>query len=60
MRFYRPPKLTDEDTWAEVHQVVVPGKIRRSLMEVAHDGYSGHMGIKKTYLKLLNDCNGLA
>lgn len=55
MRFYRPPKLTDEDTWAEVHQVVVPGNIRRSLMEVAHDGYSGHLGIKKTYLKLLND-----
>lgn len=55
MRFYRPPKLTDEDTWAEVHQVVVPQSVRRSLMEVAHEGFSGHLGIKKTYLKLLND-----
>ena len=55
MRFYRPPKLTDEDTWAEVHQVVVPQGVRKYLMEVAHEGFGGHQGIKKTYLKLLND-----
>ncbi|XP_071537584.1 uncharacterized protein [Panulirus ornatus] len=24
-------------------------------MEIAHEGFSGHLGIKKTYLKLLND-----
>ncbi|KAK8392089.1 hypothetical protein O3P69_017608 [Scylla paramamosain] len=24
MRFYKPPKLSDDDTWAEVHQVVLP------------------------------------
>ncbi|XP_071548915.1 uncharacterized protein [Panulirus ornatus] len=55
MRFYRPPKLSDEDTWAETHQVAVPQCIRQPLMEIAHEGFSGHLGIKKTYLKLLND-----
>ncbi|XP_071551747.1 uncharacterized protein [Panulirus ornatus] len=55
MRFYRPSKLSDEDTWAKTHQVVVPQCIRQPLMEIAHEGFSGHLGIKKTYLKLLSD-----
>lgn len=55
MRFYRPPKLSDDDTWAEAHQVVIPQAVRTPLMEVAHEGFGGHLGIKKTYLKLLND-----
>ncbi|XP_071542904.1 uncharacterized protein [Panulirus ornatus] len=55
MRFYSSPKLSDEDTWAETHQVVVPQCIRQPLMKIAHEGFSGHLGINKTYLKLLND-----
>ena len=54
MRFYRPPSLSAEDTWAVSHQVVLPVPLRDKVMEIAHDGYGGHLGIKKTYLKLLN------
>lgn len=31
MRFYRPPKLSDEDFWAECHQIVVPVNLREPL-----------------------------
>lgn len=47
--------MSDDDTWAEVHQVVVPQCIRQLLLEIAHEGFSGHLGINKTYLKLLNN-----
>ena len=55
MRFYRKPQLSDEDHWAESHQVVLPECIMKPIMETAHQGFGGHLGIKKTYLKLLNE-----
>lgn len=55
MRFYRPCQLTDEDHWAESHQVVLPECIRKPIMDIAHQGFGGHLGIKKTYHKLLNE-----
>ncbi|XP_076043849.1 uncharacterized protein LOC143026944 [Oratosquilla oratoria] len=55
MRLYRPPQLSDDDTWAECHQIVLPTSLRTPIMEVAHQGLSGHLGIRKTYLRLLNE-----
>ena len=52
MRCHRPPTRTDSDTWAEVHQVVVPKSIRIKVMEIAHDGSGGHLGVCKTYSKI--------
>lgn len=54
MRFYRPPELSTEDTWAENHQIVLPCSVRGKIMEIAHEGFGGHLGIRKTYQKLLN------
>ncbi|XP_068236908.1 uncharacterized protein [Palaemon carinicauda] len=54
MRFYRPPKRSSEDTWSEKQQIVLPLSVRNSVMEIAHDSYGGHLGIHKTYCKILN------
>ena len=55
MRFYRPPHLKILDTWGEKHQIVMPESARMSLLEIAHEGVSRHLGIHKTYHKLLHD-----
>lgn len=36
-----------------VRQVVLPAKFRTSVIQTAHDNVAGHMGVKKTYHKLL-------
>ena len=54
MRFYRPPKLSNLDTWGEKCQIVLPLSVRNSVLEVAHDGFGGHLGVHKTYQKILN------
>ena len=53
MRFYRPPKCSSLDSWSEKRQIVVPISVRNSILEVAHDGPGGHLGMYKTY-KILN------
>ena len=53
MRMYKPPQLNDDDTWAECHQIVLPQTLRHPIMEVAHAGLAGHLGINKTYTRLL-------
>ena len=53
MRAYRPPELQELDTWSETHQVVIPTSVRPPIIEMAHDGVSGHLGIHKTYKKIL-------
>lgn len=52
MRAYRPPELSTLDSWSEVHQIVVPESTRESLIELAHLGFAGHLGITKTYKNL--------
>ena len=54
MRFYRPPKQSVLDTWSEKRQIVVPFSVRQAILEVAHDGPSGQLGIYETYYKILN------
>ncbi|XP_076069698.1 uncharacterized protein LOC143041570 [Oratosquilla oratoria] len=34
MRLYRPPQLSDDDTWAECHQIVLPTSLRTPIMEI--------------------------
>ena len=53
MRAYRPPELVRLDSWAETIQVVIPSSVRPAIIELGHDGISGHPGIKKTYKKVL-------
>ena len=50
---YKPSQLGDGDTWAECHQVVLPQTLRHPIVEVAHSGLAGHLGINKTYSRLL-------
>lgn len=55
MRYYKPPKLGDDNTWVGIQQVVLPQYLRIPVLELAHEGFGGHLGIRKTYLKLLNE-----
>ncbi len=38
---------------AVVEQVVLPSKYRQSVLKAAHDGAAGHMGVRKTYDRIL-------
>lgn len=53
-RRWVPPTVPKEDQhWAAVSQVVLPTGYRKPMLELAHDGrFSGHLGPRKTYLKL--------
>lgn len=54
MRCYHPFDRPDSATWSTIHQVIIPSSIRSSVMELAHEGISGHLGQKNTYRKLFN------
>lgn len=51
MRKYSPP--SGDLGWNSVYQVVVPQQFRPQVLSLAHDNFSGHQGIKKTYLRIL-------
>ncbi len=52
MRKWSPPKA--EEDWNTVYQVVVPEPYRLQVLSVAHEHeLSGHVGIRKTYDRLL-------
>lgn len=53
MRVFRPAKASDEASWAEVHQIVLPTMLRQPVLEIAHENFAGHLGIKKTCEKIL-------
>ena len=55
VRKWRPPDAPLDQEWQVVYQIVVPKIYRRDIMSLAHDTpMSGHLGINKTYLKILN------
>ena len=55
MRKWRPPDVSAEDEWTVNHQIVVPRVYRLKILNLAHDTpMSGHLGINKTYHKILN------
>ena len=55
MRKWRPPDVSAEEEWTVNHQIVVPRIYRPEILNLAHDTpMSGHLGINKTYHKILN------
>ena len=55
MRKWRPPDVPAEDEWAVKYQIVVPKSHRQEILSLAHETpLAGHMGINKTYEKILN------
>ena len=54
MRKWRPPDVSAEYEWTINHQIVVPKAYRPEILNLAHETpMSGHLGINKTYHKIL-------
>ena len=54
MRKWRPPDVSADDEWSVNHQIVVPRAYRPKILDLAHETpMSGHLGINKTYHKIL-------
>ena len=55
MRKWRPFDVPPDDEWAVYHQIVVPTSYRHEILSIAHESpMSGHLGINKTYHKIIN------
>ena len=55
MRKWRPPDVSAEDEWTVNHQIVVPRVYRPEILNLDHETpMSGHLGVNKTYHKILN------
>ncbi len=53
MHKYSPKNMSSTQTWKVRHRVVVPGRHRQSVMQLAHDNISsGHVGAAKTLAKV--------
>ena len=52
---WRPFDVLADDEWAVYHQIVVPKSYRHGILSIAHESpMSGHLGINKTYHKIIN------
>lgn len=47
------PARSDGLSWDTVYQLVVPKCLRNQVLSVAHDNVAGHLGITKTYYRIL-------
>ena len=55
MRKWRPFGVPADDEWAVYHQIVVPKSYRHEILSISHESsMSGHLGINKTYHKIIN------
>ena len=55
MRKWRSYDVPADDEWAVYHQIVVPKSYRHEILSIAHESpMSGHLGINKTYHKIIN------
>ena len=55
MRKWRLPNVSADDEWTVNHQIVVPRAYRPEILNLAHETpMSGHLGVNKTYHKILN------
>ena len=55
MRKWRSFEIPADDEWAVNHQIVVPKIYRSKILSLAHETpMSGHIGVNKTYHKILN------
>lgn len=53
MKKYRPAYVSANEVWKVTHQIVVPSCYRKEILSLAHDYIGGHLGINKTYNKIL-------
>ena len=55
MRKWRPPDASVDDDWLVKYQIVIPKPYRMDILRTAHETpLAGHLGINKTYHKILN------
>ena len=55
MRKWRPPDVPANDEWKVTHQIVIPRSYRLHILSIAHETpMSGHLGVNKSYNKILN------
>ena len=55
MRKWHSHDVSADDEWAVNHQIVFPRVYRPEILNLAHEiPMSGHLGINKTYHKILN------
>ncbi|KAJ8035354.1 hypothetical protein HOLleu_22553 [Holothuria leucospilota] len=55
MRKWRPPDAPLDEEWRIYHQIVVPRTYRREILSIAHEmPFAGHLGVNKTYHRILN------
>ena len=55
MRKWRPYDVPADDKWAVYHQIVVLKSYRHEILSITHGSpMSGHLGINKTYHKIIN------
>ena len=55
MRKWRPSTAPANEEWQVVHQIVIPKLHRKEILHLAHASpTAGHMGINKTYQRILN------
>ena len=55
MRKWRPKVAPSADTWRVVYQIIVPPVFRCEVLSLAYDTpLAGHLGVNKTYRKILN------
>ena len=60
MRKWRSPEIPADDAWAVNYQTVVLKIYRSEILSLAHETtMSGHLGVNKTYHKILNHFIGL-
>ena len=59
MRKWQPPDAPASEEWRVVHQIVVPPNYREEILSLSHGSImAGHLGINKTYHKILNTSTG--
>ncbi|XP_076036537.1 uncharacterized protein LOC143022279 [Oratosquilla oratoria] len=54
LRKFRSPVSPANHPWTVHHQIIVPSPLRQDILSIAHDGVGGHLGVRKTYAKILS------
>ena len=56
LRKWRPVDSPADEEWKVKHQIVIPKSYRSEILSIAHETpLAGHLGVNKTYDKILND-----
>ena len=54
MRKWQPSAVAADTEWSVIYQIVIPLLYHKKILSIAHDmPMSGHLGINKTYHKIL-------